>query len=152
MMKYTELMTEALKANAARINMLIACEGFINPLAKLAKSWENDLEIEEVHLIFPANGSDYTLITVDLKEKGSIKKDVNFILDDLESLSMVISSDKYVDSDRQTFAWWLKYIKASFDGAHPRIRLAVNAFKSTKCVQIDTGRTQPVYEMRCEDE
>ena len=152
MMKYTELMTGALKANADRINVLIACEGFINPLDKLAKSWETNLEIESVSISFPNHGSDYTSIRITLKEKGSIKKDVGFILEDLASLSMVISTSKYVDNNEQNFSWWLKYTKASFDGAHPRLRLAIDASKSTKCVQVDTGKTQPVYEMRCEDE
>jgi hypothetical protein len=87
-----------------------------------------------------------------LKEKGSIKKDIGFIFDDLKDIGFITTRDKYVDSKNQCFTWYMKYTKSSFKGEHPKLTLNVDAQKSTKCVQVDTGKTEPVYEMVCEDE
>ena len=150
-MKYNKLMTNALQANADRVNMLIACEGFINSLEAKGKEWEADLEIESVSFSFPLNGDDYTLVSTYLEEKGSIIKDVNFMIDDLEEFGFVIDGDKYVDDDNQIQSWKFKYTKSSFKGEHPKLTLKINATKSKKCIQVDTGRTKPVYEMKCVD-
>ena len=100
---------------------------------------------------WPGHGNDYTAICVILKEKGSILKDVGFMLDDLEALGVILDGEKHVNHDSQTFSWWFKYPKSSFNGAHPRLYLKIDATKSTKCVQKDTGKTKPVYEMVCEE-
>jgi len=151
-MRYTDLITEALKSNRGKIETLQSCEPFVNKLIALGERWEEEYSIDSVCFIWPEYNNDYSLASITLEEKGSITADVNFILDDLEALGFAISGDKNVSPNSQTFAWWLKFTHTSHEGAHPRLRLKVDATKSTKCVQVDTGRTQPVYEMKCVDE
>lgn len=129
-MKFTELMEEALKRNADRVNMLSACVGFINALDAKEKEWETDLEIDSVNISYPYSGADRTYITVYLKEKGSIKKDVGFVIEDLKDIGFELTGDKYTDSRNQTFSWYLKYPKSSFKGEHPRLVLNVDAQKA----------------------
>lgn len=154
MTPYQKLFKDALNENQGRLRNLYAFKPIIECANKLVEEAEKNSAFSFITRAYPTHLTDYLLISLYLAEKGSISKDAEIFIDELQNQLNLKQTDSITNGTDEilTVSFICPDISYYVDGfRHPKIVVNIDASKSKICHRVPTGEMVPVYELICDD-